>query len=420
MPRHAHPLRVYGWLELGIGALGLLILFGMPIVGGAYTAWAGSGVTGILLRGAAAAVCLLPPTLLMGATLPAIARWVKQTPDGVAWLGFFYGGNTAGAVVGTLLGGFYLLSYYDISIATYVAVALNLAVGAAAMAIAVRAPRSITPSAPRSITPSADAEVLSRSQGSAVVYLVAGLSGMTALACEVIWTRSLSLLFGATVYTFSLILAVFLAGLGIGSTVGAFVGRTVGRPRVALGWCQIALAGAMAWTAWVLTQSLPYWPVNPSIAPNAWIQFQLDLVRCLFAVLPGAILWGASFPLALASIASDERDPARLVGGVYAANTLGAIAGSLVGSLLLVVWLGTQRAQQLLILLSALSGLLLFAESKLAGWTFAAGGALAALMALSVQPVPGIFVAFGRYTPTQIGQAAVIYVGEGWNASLEV
>ena len=69
----AHPLRVYGWLELGIGVMGLLILFGMPIVGGAYTVWAGSGVVGILLRGVAAAICLLPPTLLMGATLPAIA-----------------------------------------------------------------------------------------------------------------------------------------------------------------------------------------------------------------------------------------------------------------------------------------------------------------------------------------------------------
>ena len=94
---------------------GLLILFGMPLVGGVYTAWAGGGVIGILLRGVAAAICLLPPTLLMGATLPAIARWVEATPDGVAWLGFFYGGNTAGAVLGSLLAGFYLLSFYDVS-----------------------------------------------------------------------------------------------------------------------------------------------------------------------------------------------------------------------------------------------------------------------------------------------------------------
>src|SRR6185503_7415343 len=96
-----HPLRVYAGLELGIGITALALLFGMPLVGGAYTAWAGGGVSGILLRGVAAGVCLLPPTVLMGATLPAIARWVETTPQGVAWLGFFYGGNIAGAVVGS-------------------------------------------------------------------------------------------------------------------------------------------------------------------------------------------------------------------------------------------------------------------------------------------------------------------------------
>ena len=98
----------------------LALLFGMPLVGGAYTAWAGGGVSGILLRGVAAGVCLLPPTLLMGATLPAIARWVETTPQGVSWLGFFYGGNIAGAVVGSLLAGFYLLRVYDMAVATYV------------------------------------------------------------------------------------------------------------------------------------------------------------------------------------------------------------------------------------------------------------------------------------------------------------
>ena len=68
---------------------------------------------------------------------------------------------------------------------------------------------------------------------------------MTALASQVIWTRLLSLVFGATVYTFSLILAVFLAGLGIGSAAGAALGRRT-NPRVALGWCQMLLCGAMA------------------------------------------------------------------------------------------------------------------------------------------------------------------------------
>src|SRR5919197_622393 len=119
-----HPLRVYAYLELAIGVAGILLLFGMPLLGGLYFHWGGGGVTGILLRGIAAAICLLPPTLAMGATLPAISRWVESTPEGVSWLGFFYGGNIAGAVVGSLVAGFYLMSVYDVAITTYVAVAL--------------------------------------------------------------------------------------------------------------------------------------------------------------------------------------------------------------------------------------------------------------------------------------------------------
>src|SRR5205823_2105092 len=190
------------------------------------------------------------------------------------------------------------------------------------------------------------------------IYVAIALSGATALSSEVIWTRLLSLLFGGTVYTFALILAVFLFGLGIGSSLGSTIGRAAARPRIALGWAQMFICAAIAWSAYMLTQSMPYWPVNPSITADPWYNFQLDFVRCLWVVLPGAILWGASFPLALAALARRGQDPARLVGGVYAANTVGAIAGSLCASLLLVVWLGSQHAQQLLILLSALSGLL--------------------------------------------------------------
>ena len=339
MPEGMHPLKMYAVLEFGIGALGLLLLFGMPLVGGVYTAWAGSGVLGMFMRGLAAAVCLLPPTLLMGATLPAVARWVGSSKDGVAWLGYFYGGNTAGAVVGSLLAGFYLMSVYDISITTYVAVALNLTVAALALLLA-RLDTMVVASPPAEARTIA---LVAPDLPRRTVYLAIGLSGLTALACEVLWTRQLSLMFGATTYTFSLILAVFLAGLGLGSSFGASAARNLERPRVALGWSQLALCAAMAWTAWILTDSLPYWPINPSIAPNAWFQFQLDLVRCLFAILPGAILWGASFPLALASVARDSDDPARLVGRVYAANTLGAIIGSLTASLLLVVWIGSRN-----------------------------------------------------------------------------
>src|SRR5580765_8393714 len=135
-----HPLRVYAALELGIGIIGLLLLFGMPLIGGVYFAWAGSGVGGLYVRGIIAAICLLPPTFLMGATLPAVARWVETTPRGVSWLGFFYGGNIAGAVVGSLTAGFYLLRVYDTAVATYVAVALNFLVAGVGFLLARYAP----------------------------------------------------------------------------------------------------------------------------------------------------------------------------------------------------------------------------------------------------------------------------------------
>src|SRR5262247_847485 len=116
-----HPLQVYGVLELGIALFSLLILFGMPFIAGLYGAIGAFGFWGVVLRTAICAVCLMPPTLLMGATLPAISRWVQTTPTGISWLGFFYGGNIAGAVIGSVLAGFYLLRVYDVSIATYVA-----------------------------------------------------------------------------------------------------------------------------------------------------------------------------------------------------------------------------------------------------------------------------------------------------------
>ena len=120
-----HPLRVYALLELGTGILGIAVLLGMPLVDRLYTTNVGHGLPGIFLRGAVCAICLLPPTLLMGATLPAIARWIEATPQGVSWLGFFYGGNIAGAVFGCLLAGFYLLRIHDMATATYVAASIN-------------------------------------------------------------------------------------------------------------------------------------------------------------------------------------------------------------------------------------------------------------------------------------------------------
>ena len=375
-----HPLRVYALLELGIGAIGLAVLFGMPHVEEVYTRYAGHGLPGILLRGAVAGVCLLPPTLLMGATLPAIARWVESGPHGVSWLGFFYGGNIAGAVFGCLLAGFYLLRVYDTATATYVAVTLNSVVAMVALVLAAVGARYEVPADHAMIGP-----VRPRA-GAWAVHLAIALSGMSALGAEVVWTRLLSLMMGGTVYTFSLILAAFLIGLGIGSSFGAFLARRAVSAQGALGACQWLLTAAIAWTAAMISESLPYWPIVPEVSSSPWFTFQLDLVRCLWAILPPACLWGASFPLALAAVASRGQDAGRLVGGVYAANTVGAIAGALVFSLWLVPAIGTARAERVLIALAAAAALVAFLPLL---WRGRADGAPGGAMALDSRPRSG-------------------------------
>ena len=126
----AHPLRVYAVLELAIGVCGLVLLVVMPVVGRVYTEWGGYGFTGLLLRGVAASICLLPPTLAMGATLPAISRWVESTPRGVALARILLCRQhrrgrrwRAGRRASTCC------ACYDVATATYVAAALNATVG---------------------------------------------------------------------------------------------------------------------------------------------------------------------------------------------------------------------------------------------------------------------------------------------------
>src|SRR2546423_9916794 len=133
-----HPLGLYGFIELGIALCAVLGPFYLPLVNRIYIAGAEHGLPGALLRAFIAAVCLLPPTILMGASLPAIVRWIKSTPHGVSWWGLLYGANTVGAVFGCLFAGFYLLRIYNMATATYVAAAINLGVAAISLGLAAR------------------------------------------------------------------------------------------------------------------------------------------------------------------------------------------------------------------------------------------------------------------------------------------
>jgi spermidine synthase len=413
----AHPLRTYAFLEFGVAALAILVLGIMPFVGSAYAAGAEHGLPSMLLRSILAAICLLPPTILMGASLPAVARWIEAGPRGRSRVGLLYGANTIGAVLGCLLAGFWLIRLFNVQVATFAAAAINLTVALAALWMSRHVPAS---------DGSAGAEPeFEAGQGSApiAVYLTIAISGAGALGAEVVWTRLVGMLLGSTVYVFSIILAVFLGGLALGSTLGAWAAARLGdsgRARLALGWCQLLLIAGIGWTAYMIADSLPYWPVDPFLSSSNWFTFQLDIVRVLWAVLPPTILWGASFPLALAAAARPKEDPARLVGAIYAANTLGAIVGALGVSLVLVPWIGTRASEQILIVISAASAWLMLAPrftQKSVAVALAASIALTAWIVPHVDPIPPEVIAFGRQVATNHGKAKIIEVKEGRNSS---
>ncbi|MGH9593122.1 MAG: fused MFS/spermidine synthase, partial [Bryobacteraceae bacterium] len=419
-----HPLRLYALIEAGIAVFGLLVLVLVPLIDRLYFAAAGYGLLDMLLRGIVAAICLMPPTILMGASLPAASRWIKSGGLGASWWGLLYGGNTLGAVFGCLLAGFYLLRVYNMAAATFAAVAFNLVVAGVSYALSLRTPVEVDAGVHDEAAP-IEAAHESTPASRSKIHLVIAISGASALGAEVVWTRLMGYMLGSTVYVFSIILAVFLIGLGIGSTAGAWISRTV-RPRLALGWCQVLLTLGIAWTAFMIANSLPYWPIDTMLSQSPWYTFQLDMARCLWAILPPAILWGASFPLALAAVATPGVDSAKLVGGVYAANTLGAIVGALGVSLILIPQIGTQQSQRVLLALSIVSALVALApyikerSSTAVSVILPAWMVVAVLLLWNLNAVPGELIAYGRRMPSDVGQSELLNTAEGINSSVAI
>ena len=426
VPASLHPLRVYAAIEFAIGLIAVAVLYLLPAAADLYAGIGAQGAVGVLVRALLCAAFLLAPTVLMGATLPCAARFIERTPQGVSWLGILYTGNLAGAVVGCLVAGFYLLRLFDMATATFVAVAINTLCALLALLAAAVAP----------YRPSRAPAPAERPQGrseSAAVYLVIALSGLTALGAQVVWTRLLSLLLGPSVYTFSIILAVFLLGLGLGSSVGSLLLRGPRNPLVMLGWCQVLLVGAIAWAAFSIDAWLPYWPIYPVFNAHPWVMFQLDLARALWAVLPAAWLWGASFPLALAAAAPRHEDSGRTVGAVYAANTVGAIVGGVAFSVVVIPAIGTLWAQRLLLAVAGVAALAVVLARLPAVWKtggrLRTAAAFAALVVVAlatatvgavVPPAPAGLYAFGRKIMSPDYQPKMLYVGEGMNSSIAV
>ena len=239
-----------------------------------------------------------------------------------------------------------------------------------------------------------------------------------------VWTRQLSLLFGASVYTFSLILAVFLAGLGAGSLAGSALGRRSSEPVLWLGRVQLLLAAAIGFGAWMIVNALPLWQPTKDFLP--WVRvtpsyaFAFDALRCAIALLPATLLWGASFPLTLA--VRGAGDLTRHVSRINAINTAGALAGTLSLTLLGIPVVGSQVAQQSLVVVAAMAGLGLL-------WTLAgqrrsvsisAAVAVAAVAVAIVPAVPGRLIAYGRSVNSWASIKSFLYLAEGATASVAV
>src|SRR5438094_3465615 len=221
--RHPRPAALYGRLEIAIGVFGIVSPAVLGLARHAYVGAAaalGAGSLGSLaLRFGLAALVLLVPTTLMGGTLPVLPRALTGTDRAALkrWLGRLYALNTLGAVVGAALAGFVLTEHVGIRASLWVTAAVNVGPGAAAIALA----RPI-PALPATIDPGREPGVPRHRDALHTVALVLlGCTAFASLLDEIAWTRVLVMVVGGSTYAFTLVLLVFLLGIGAGSAVVA-------------------------------------------------------------------------------------------------------------------------------------------------------------------------------------------------------
>ncbi|MDQ3068523.1 MAG: fused MFS/spermidine synthase [Acidobacteriota bacterium] len=326
--RTGRPLRAFGLVELAIGASavavpGLLIL-AEPI----YASLHATALDGLpfltAARLACAALVLIIPTTLMGASLPLLARHVASLGGGAAGrIGLLYAANTTGAVAGTLLAGYVLIAALGITATTHLAVAVNAIVGLTALGLG-RASREIPDETGERVP-----AVPAASRGA--VPAVMATAGFLGLALEVVWFRLLLMFLPATTYAFTAMLSTVLLGIALGSAVASLRVRRSADPVRALARLQIATGLAVVVS--MATLSTTY--------AMGWRTGALVQASVL-AILPSATLMGAAFPFALAAWLREGKDAGRGVGLLYAVNVSGAVVGALAGGFIVLPLLGAQ------------------------------------------------------------------------------
>lgn len=327
-PRLRHPLRFYGVVECCVGGLALLVPLGFSVVIDPYRTAYSSGSTGVLtlVRLGLSLALLAPVTFLMGLTLPLLTRHlVTSMRTAGARMGALYAANTLGAMAGTLVSGFLLIELIGLSSTSHVAVALNLLGGAAALLLWARGRAgAAVADHPEPARDDPAARRPGRSSH-ALLYSVTFVSGFTALALEVLWTRLLAEGTGSQVYDFVVVLAVFLLGVGLGGAAYRFASRP-GRdtpPALALAFLGIAVGAAVT---------------VPLV--SMWLTGGHTLLRAL-VLLPATACMGYAFPLTARLLTRRPAHGARSIGLLYLWNTTGSILGSLAAAFVLAGSLGT-------------------------------------------------------------------------------
>jgi spermidine synthase len=345
----ARPLRTYAWLEIGIGLYAVLVPFVFsalePLYGSIWGAVAGDPLLFGIARFILCFTVLLPATLFMGATLPVIAqhwsRWGTSLVGGIGWL---YGVNTLGAVVGVVITGFLLLPRLGFSTTIAVAVAVNLGVAATAFYLSWRHEGSAVSLAAQAETDEAAPVVDPPSAEEMNTIVALAFTGFAAMALQVAWTRMLALVVGSSVYAFSIMLATFLVGLGLGSVLFSWVLERGNHKGPRLFWMLAAASGLLSVVSMGFAAELPYlfarlfhlWEANLS----SGTMFRIEAIVCGAAIFLPTLFMGGLFPAGLAAAGLSREQVGASVGRLYAGNTVGAVLGAFMSGFFLIPTLG--------------------------------------------------------------------------------
>jgi spermidine synthase len=389
--RWANPLLAYALLEAGIGVYALLVPYLFAAQRASYVVLRQLDLPYAVFslgRGLLAGLVLLVPTTLMGGTFPILTRfWVRSRDQVAGGAGLLYFVNTAGAIAGCMAAGFWLIERLGIAGTNRLAASANLAIAAGAVALAWRRWRAA--SAARA-APTED--VGGEAPASAALALVCiGLSGFTALAYEVLWTRALLRFLYNSTYAFTTMLATFLAGIALGSAFYAAVLRRVRRPLLVFAALQALVGAGFAASTVVFPRVVP---ATTLVLGLEHIESFGDAVLAMFlraalVLLPPTFFLGATLPLAADVSARSVGTLGRSVGRVYAINTLGAILGSLAAAFVLIPGLGMQRTITVLVGLNfAAAAALAVAAMRTTGSRLIAAGVVAAAAAVVTLAVP--------------------------------